>query len=159
VPFTVHPGIGYDIIYAHPMACGGALGRAAMRDFHAYAASVAELSGGVHLAVGSSVMAPMIFEKALSMANNIAIGQGRPTVSDHFLAVVDIQDGGGWDWREGEPPMDHPAYYLRFCKTFHRMGGELDYIQLDNTLFLIALAKMLLGARERKDHVSAEASP
>ena len=146
VPFTVHPGIGYDIIYTHPMACGGAIGRGALRDFHAYAASVAELSGGVHLAVGSSVMAPMIFEKALSMANNMAIGQGQPTVSGHFLAVVDIQDGGGWDWRTGEPPMDHPAYYLRFCKTFNRMGGELDYIQLDNGAFLVALARLLLDS-------------
>lgn len=144
VPYTVHPGIGYDIIYTHPMANGGAVGRAALRDFHAYVASVAELTGGVHLAVGSSVMAPMIFEKALSMANNAAIAAGQPTVHDHYLAVVDIQDGGGWDWRSGEPPMDHPAYYLRFCKTFYRMGGELDYIQMDNVAFLKALARNLL---------------
>jgi len=145
VPFTVHPGIGYDIIYTHPMACGGAIGRAALRDFHAYAASVAELSGGVHLAVGSSVMAPMIFEKALSMANNAALAAGESAVRDHYLVVVDIQDGGGWDWRSGEPPMSHPAYYLRFCKTFYRMGGELDYIQMDNVAFLTAVARQLLG--------------
>lgn len=149
VPLTVHPGIGYDIIYTHPMASGGAIGRAALRDFHAYAASVTELSGGVHLAVGSSVMAPMIFEKALSMANNAALAAGRATVSNHYLAVVDIQDGGGWDWRQGEPPMDHPAYYLRFCKTFYRMGGELDYIQLDNVLFMKALAARLRGSAPR----------
>lgn len=145
VPFTVHPGIGYDIIYTHPLASGGAIGRGALRDFRAYAASVAELAGGVHLTIGSSVMAPMIFEKALSMANNAALAQGLPIVSDHYLAVVDIQDGGGWDWRTGEPPMDNPAYYLRFCKTFNRMGGELDYIQLDNQLFLVALARRLMG--------------
>ena len=37
-------------------------------------------------------------------------------------AVVDLQDGGGWDWSEGEPPKTNPAYYLRFCKSFARMG-------------------------------------
>jgi hypothetical protein len=144
VPFTVHPGIGYDIIYTHPMASGGAVGRAALRDFHTYAASIAELGGGVHIAIGSSVMAPMIFEKAMSMANNAALASGRSPVSGHYLAVVDIQNGGGWDWRGGEPPMDNPAYYLRFCKTFYRMGGELDYIELDNRVFLTALARRLL---------------
>lgn len=143
VPFTVHPGIGYDIIYTHPLATGGIIGRAAVRDFLTFVGSIAELTGGVHIAVGSAVMAPMIFEKALSMANNAAIAEGRLTVHDHYLVVVDIQDGGGWDWRTGEPPMSHPAYYLRFCKTFYRMGGELDYIQMDNVAFLVSLAREL----------------
>jgi len=39
--------------------------------------------------------------------------------------------------------MDHPAYYLRFCKTFARMGGELDYLCLDNRTFLPALYQSL----------------
>lgn len=148
IPFTVHPGLGYDIIHTHPLVSGGALGRGAIRDFYAYVHSVSNLTDGVHIAVGSSVMAPMIFEKALSMANNAAIAEGRPTVAGHYLVVTDIQDGGGWDWSSGEPPMDHPAYYLRFCKTFYRMGGALDYIQLENVLFLKALAAEL--ARESR---------
>jgi hypothetical protein len=143
VPFTVHPGVGYDIIYTHPLASGGPIGRGAMRDFLTYAGSVADMTGGVHIAIGSSVMAPMIYEKALSMANNVALATGRDTVRDTYLAVVDIQDGGDWDWSQGEPPMDHPAYYLRFCKTFHRMGGTLDYLCLDNAVFLPALCKEL----------------
>ncbi len=57
--------------------------------------------------------------------------------------VNDIQEGGGWDWRHGEPPKNHPAYYLRFCKTFYRMGGALDYICLDNRVFLLALYQQL----------------
>jgi hypothetical protein len=143
IPFTVHPGIGYDIIYTHPANTGGAIGRGAVRDFLSYAHSVSGLTGGVHLAVGSSVMAPMIFEKALSMANNLAIAQGGAIVHDHSLVVVDIQEGGDWDWSAGEPPMDHPAYYLRFCKTFYRMGGALSYVCLDNTLFMTALLREL----------------
>jgi hypothetical protein len=88
-------------------------------------------------------MAPMIFEKALSMSNNAEIEAGRPALSDYYLSVVDIQDGGDWDWSKGEPPMDNPAYYLRFCKSFYRMGGALDYICLDNRDFMLALYRHL----------------
>jgi hypothetical protein len=83
-------------------------------------------------------MAPMIFEKALSMAKNVALQTGE-AINDYYLVINDIQDGGGWNWNDGEPPMDNPAYYLRFCKSFYRMGGELDYICLDNRAFLLNL--------------------
>ncbi|MHB0936540.1 MAG: GSU2086 family protein [Armatimonadota bacterium] len=142
IPFTVHPGIGYDIIYTHPLNCGGAIGRGAVRDFLAYAASVRQLSGGAHLSVGSAIMAPMIFEKSLSMANNLALQEEGAPLSDYYLLVNDLQPGE-WDWSRGEPPMDHPAYYLRFCKTFHRMGGELEYLCLDNRAFLPGLYQAL----------------
>ena len=139
VPLTVHPGVGYDIIYTHPLNCGGALGRAAVRDFLSFAQSVSQLDGGVHLSVGSAIMAPMIFEKALSMANNLALQQIGQPITNHYLVVNDIQEGGDWDWSQGEPPKEHPAYYLRFCKSFYRMGGELQYVCLDNRDFLLAL--------------------
>ena len=51
------------------------------------------------------------------------------------IHVVDIQDGGGWDWTQGEPPKDNPAYYLRFCKSYDRMGGTMHYAQCDNIDF------------------------
>lgn len=143
VPCTVHPGIGYDIIYTHPLNSGGAIGRAAVRDFLTYAASVRDLAGGVHLTVGSAIMAPMIFEKSLSMANNLALRDEGYPLADYHLVINDIQEGGGWDWRRGEPPANHPAYYLRFCKTFHRMGGELEYVCLDNRAFLLHLCRRL----------------
>jgi len=76
------------------------------------------------------------------MANNLARQIG-PPLTDYLLAVNDIQAGGDWDWRAGEPPADHPAYYLRFCKTFHRMGGELAYIQADNRAFLVGVYQAL----------------
>jgi len=142
IPFTVHPGVGYDIIYTHPLNCGGAIGRGAVRDFLTYAAGIRQLSGGVHLAVGSAIMAPMIFEKALSMANNLAIREEGKPLSDYYLLVNDLQPGE-WDWSQGEPPRDHPAYYLRFCKTFARMGGELEYLRLDNRMFLPALYRTI----------------
>jgi len=143
VPFTVHPGVGYDIIYTHPLNCGGAIGRGAVRDFLKYAHSVSQLEGGVHITVGSAIMAPMIFEKALSMANNQALAQQGTALADYHLIVNDIQAGGDWDWSHGEPPITHPAYYLRFCKTFYRMGGTLDYLCLDNRAFFLALLAAL----------------
>lgn len=143
IPFTVHPGIGYDIIYSHPMNCGGAIGRAAVRDFLSYVDAIGHLSRGVHISIGSAIMAPMIFEKAMSMSNNLSIQRTGKPMSDYHIVVVDIQDGGGWDWRAGEPPLEHPAYYLRFCKSFYRMGGALDYIRLDNRAFMLGLCHAL----------------
>jgi hypothetical protein len=56
---------------------------------------------------------------------------------------VDIQDGGNWDWSQGEPAKDNPAYYLRFCKSFARMGGTMKYARCDNVAFLHHLLKEL----------------
>ena len=140
IGYTVHPGIGYDIIYTHPYNNGGAIGRGATKDFLCFADSVSKLGdGGIHLTVGSAIMAPMIFEKSMSMANNLALNSGKKKLENFHLAVVDIQDGGNWDWSKGEPPMNNPAYYLRFCKSFYRMGGKLDYICVDNRDFIINL--------------------
>jgi len=145
VPLTVHPGIGYDIYTNHPLFHGGAIGRGAGTDARVFAHGVSQLSGGVYLSIGSAIMSPQVFEKALSVANNI-LGQDGQRVTGHYIAVVDLQDGGGWDWSSGEPPKDNPAYYLRFCKTFNRMGGTLDYLRGDNRL---VLANLLARLRDR----------
>ena len=72
VPFTCHPMFGHDIIYTHPANRGAPIGRTAEPDFLSFVDSVSRLEGGVYLSVGSAVMSPMIFEKALSMARNAA---------------------------------------------------------------------------------------
>jgi hypothetical protein len=136
VPLTVHPGIGYDIITNHPMYNGAVVGRAATVDFCQFGGAVENLNGGVVLCVGSAIMGPQVFEKSLSCVNNLRLQQGRPIVQGHTIYVVDLQDGGGWDWSRGEPPRDNPAYYLRFCKSFARMGGTMRYVQCDNVVFL-----------------------
>ena len=142
VPFTGHPMIGHDIIYCHPMNHGAAIGRAALRDFLAFAGQVQRLDGGVYLSVGSAVMSPMIFEKAFSMARNLEQQEGRD-IARHFIVTVDLAEAA-WDWqKDGEPPQDHPAYYLRFCKTFSRMGGEMRYASADNRDFLLSLCREL----------------
>jgi hypothetical protein len=136
VPMTVHPGIGYDIIANHPMFNGAVIGRAAAQDFRLFCGSVETLDHGVVLSIGSAIMGPQVFEKSLSCANNLRLQAGRPIVAGHTIYVVDLQDGGGWDWSRGEPPKTNPAYYLRFCKSYARMGGEMHYLQCDNAAFL-----------------------
>jgi hypothetical protein len=125
VPMTVHPGIGYDIIANHPMFSGAAVGRAAEIDFRIF---------------GSSV------EQSLSCVHNLRLQEGRPLVQGHTVYVVDLQDGGGWDWSQGEPPKSNAAYYLRFCKSFSRMGGDMRYAQCDNALFVRLLHAALCGS-------------
>jgi hypothetical protein len=145
VPVTVHPGIGYDIISNHQVFSGSVIGRAAERDFKLIGGSVNQLDGGVLLSVGSAIMGPQVFEKSLSCVNNIRQGQGRQIVSGHKIYVVDLQDGGGWDWTQGEPPKSHPAYYLRFCKSYSRMGAPMHYLQCDNLAFVHHLYHTLSG--------------
>lgn len=136
IPFTVHPGIGYDIISNHPMFNGAALGRAAAIDFRLFASSVEKLDEGAVLSVGSAIMGPQVFEKTISCVNNVRLQNNKNIVSGHSIYVVDLQDGGNWDWRQGEPPKENPAYYLRFCKSFSRMGGAMHYLQCDNVAFI-----------------------
>jgi deoxyhypusine synthase len=70
-PATVHLVIGADIIHMHPNADGAALGASTMNDFHRLAAVVAELSRGVVINLGSAVVMPEVFLKALNLARNL----------------------------------------------------------------------------------------
>jgi hypothetical protein len=142
IPFTGHPMFGHDIIYTHPMNHGAALGRVALNDFLYFAKSVSNLDYGVYMSIGSAVMSPMIFEKALSMSQNL-IMQKNSHIDNHYMLIVDLAESD-WDWQKnGEPPMDNPAYYLRYCKTFNRMGGEMHYQTADNRDFLLAIYQEL----------------
>ncbi|HQA38107.1 MAG TPA: hypothetical protein PLW27_04320 [Kiritimatiellia bacterium] len=141
-PLTAHPMFGHDIIYTHPLNRGAPIGRTADRDFLSFVGAVSRIENGVYLSVGSAVMSPMIFEKALSMSRNAARQRG--LAIEHFaIHVVDLA-AATWDWTcDGEPPQDNPAYYLRFCKTFSRMGGRMTYTSADNRAFLVALYREL----------------
>ncbi len=145
VPLTVHPGIGYDIITVHPLFNGAVIGRAGAVDFRAFCGAVEGLDGGVVLSIGSAIMGPQVFEKSMSCVNNLRLQAGRPIVSGHDIYVVDLQAGGRWDWTAGEPPKDNPAYYLRFCKSYSRMGGGMHYVQCDNVVFLHRLLHELMA--------------
>ena len=71
LPVTVHIALGTDIIHQHPTANGAVLGEASFRDFQKFAGVVASLEGGVVLNVGSAVIMPEVFLKALTVARNL----------------------------------------------------------------------------------------
>ncbi len=71
LPATVHVAIGTDIIHMHPGADGAAIGSTSMRDFRLLAGVVARLGGGVYLNLGSAVVLPEVFVKALNLARNV----------------------------------------------------------------------------------------
>jgi deoxyhypusine synthase len=71
VPATVHVAIGTDIIHMHPSMDGAKTGAASMRDFDKFSSVVASLGSGVYLNVGSAVVMPEVFLKALSLARNL----------------------------------------------------------------------------------------
>ena len=72
IPVTVHVALGTDIIHQHPHADGAVIGALSMHDFRLLTAVVADLGdGGVWLNVGSAVLLPEVFLKALSIAQNL----------------------------------------------------------------------------------------
>jgi hypothetical protein len=72
IPVTVHVALGTDIVHLHPACDPAAVGRASHLDFRAFTALVARLGGGgVYLNVGSAVLLPEVFLKAVTLARNL----------------------------------------------------------------------------------------
>jgi deoxyhypusine synthase len=71
IPATVHVALGTDIVHMHPDADGASIGEGSLRDFRLLAGVVARLSGGVYLNLGSAVVLPEVFVKALNLARNL----------------------------------------------------------------------------------------
>jgi len=144
VPATVHIGVGYDIIHAHPNFDAAAAGSASYRDFLILAKVIENLEGGVVLCVGSAVMGPEVYLKALSMARNVADRDGEEIC--HFTAAVfDLVRLEGD--LHAEAPKDTPEYYYRPFKTVLvrtvRDGGKSCYIRGDHRATLPALHRLL----------------
>ena len=81
IPVTAHVALGTDVVHLHPQANGAAIGAAALYDFRVFAGVTAHLQHGVYLNVGSAVLLPEVFLKALTLARNLGY-----TVDD-FTAV------------------------------------------------------------------------
>jgi hypothetical protein len=71
VPVTVHVAVGTDIIHLHPSCNPAALGETTHLDFRLFAAQVSELAGGLYINLGSAVILPEVFLKALTLARNL----------------------------------------------------------------------------------------
>ena len=82
VPATVHAALGAEIIHQHPAANGAAIGDTSHRDFRRLAASLTDIDdGGVVLNLGSAVIMPEVFLKALTIARNLNAGTPRNFVT------------------------------------------------------------------------------
>ncbi|MBC8420544.1 MAG: hypothetical protein KJ573_02235 [Proteobacteria bacterium] len=71
IPVTVHVAIGTDIIHFHPNADGASIGKTSHLDFRIFSRLVSELEGGVYINLGSAVILPEVFLKALSLVRNL----------------------------------------------------------------------------------------
>ncbi len=86
VPVTVHVAVGTDIIHMHPSVAPAALGTTTHHDFRVLAALVCQLAGGMYINLGSAVILPEVFLKALSLAYNLGhTVQPLTTVNLDFL--------------------------------------------------------------------------
>lgn len=93
LPSTVHVAVGTDIIHMHPGADGAAIGEGSLRDFRLFASVVADLEGGVFINLGSAVLMPEVFLKALSVARNLGnTVEDITTVSMDFLQQYRVRE-------------------------------------------------------------------
>jgi len=130
IPVTVHVGIGYDIIHELPNCNGAATGGLSYNDFLRFVSVVQNLENGVVMNFGSSVMAPEVFLKALSMARNAACERGGEI--KHFTTLVCDLAKLPKIFKK-EPPKDKVDYYFRPWKTMLVRtvadGGKSFYIR------------------------------
>ena len=145
IPVTVHVGVGYDIIHEHPSCDGASLGASSYTDFLVFAQTITGLEVSVLLNVGSAVMGPEVYLKALSMARNVAHQEGREIA--HFTtAVFDLMELGDHTSEAGK---SDPRYYYRPFKTILVRtvsdGGESYYIRGDHRVTIPNLRQRLIS--------------
>ena len=95
IPLTVHVAIGTDIIHIHPEVDGAAIGATSHHDFRIFSALVARLEGGVYINLGSAVILPEVFLKALTLVRNMGIQVKDFTTVDmdfikHYRPVTNV---------------------------------------------------------------------
>ncbi|MBN1919016.1 MAG: hypothetical protein JW889_14005 [Verrucomicrobia bacterium] len=151
VPITVHKGIGYDITDQHPAADYAAIGAATGRDFLIFANTITRIAQGVLINMGSQVMGPEVFLKALSMARNVASQRGE-TIAGFTTANFDLKR---YDDPHDEGGEKDVHYYDRVKKTILgrtvRLGGSSHHVCGDFAVSVPAFHHRLIELDE-KDH-------
>ena len=149
VPVTVHVAIGQDIVHEHPNFDPAATGLATYADFLVFTESITRLEGGVLVNVGTAVMGPEVYLKALTMARNVAHQEGRE-IRRFTTAVFDLV-ALGEDVR-AEAPKSDPRYYFRPYKTVLVRtvadGGTSFYVQGDHRRTVPALYDQIIRSTE-----------
>jgi len=141
VPFTVHAGIGTDVIDQHPSFDGCAKGACSARDFLIFTHQISKLTdGGVILNIGSAVTGPEVLLKAFSMAANVGKTPKNIVTADFDLRL-----------HQPEDMADESAqcYYFRDQKSIvtripQAFGGKGHYIQGDQKQTIPLLYKKII---------------
>ena len=133
VPATVHVAIGTDITHQHPTCDGARLGAATYEDFKVYTETVSQLAGGVLLNVGSAVIMPEVFLKALSIARNLGFPVA-PLTTANLDCRRHIND-----------------YYFRPAKNVVKrpisLGGQGFNLRVAHEVSIPSLHKLLTGGK------------
>lgn len=130
IPFTVHVGIGSDILHEHPNFKGSTWGQASYTDFLYYASELSNIENGVVMNFGSAIMAPEVYLKALAMVRNVAAQDGKK-IQKFTSLVCDLRNLP--EDVSHEAPKGSPDYYFRPWKTMLvrtvEEGGESFYVR------------------------------
>ena len=141
IPFTVHVGVGTDVIDQHPFFDGRAKGGCSGRDFLIYTNEIANLEkGGVILNVGSAVTGPEVFLKAASMAGNIGCVPNKIITANFDLRSYNPEDFTKED-RVGYYYRDQKSIVTRVPDAYN---GEGFYIGGNQIQTIPMLYKKLL---------------
>jgi hypothetical protein len=128
IPVTVHVAIGTDIVHMHPACDGAAVGEASHRDFLLFAGICGKLHRGVYLNWGSAVLAPEVFVKAVTLANNLRKSPLRITTANfdqlrHYrprVNVVERPAAQGYDFA-GHHEIMLPLFRLAMLEELRRL--------------------------------------
>jgi hypothetical protein len=130
IPVTVHIAVGTDIVHQHPTTNGAILGEASYRDFKLFASVVAQLEGGVLLSIGSAVIMPEVFLKALTIARNLGHNVAQFTTATfdmtrHYRPTENVQRrpthlGGRGYYLIGHHEIMLPLLFAGIAEELHR---------------------------------------
>jgi hypothetical protein len=133
IPVTVHVGMGTDIIHCHPDADGAAIGRTSHLDFRIFSRLVSTLEGGVYINLGSAVLLPEVFLKALSLVRNLGFQVKNLTTLN----------------------MDFVHQYRPMTNVVHRPtldGGQgFNLVGHHEIMFPLLVAAILEGLKDRRE--------
>jgi hypothetical protein len=150
VPVTIHVAIGQDIIHEHPNFDPAATGATSYADFLIFTQSITRLQHGVFLNIGTAVMGPEVYLKALTMARNVARQDGK-SITHFTTAVFDLHALG--EQLHSEAEKTDPCYYFRPYKTVLVRtvadGGTSYYVQGDHRLTIPALYDQIIARANR----------
>jgi hypothetical protein len=95
IPLTVHVAMGTDIIHFHPAVDGSAIGKTSHFDFRVFAAMISQLEGGAYINLGSAVILPEVFLKALTLVRNLGFNIKEFTTLDmdfikHYRPMTNV---------------------------------------------------------------------